>query len=433
MMIGGSSIMSVTHVLSAPTLAPNRSVAAAIIGNAMEWYDFAVYGFFASVIGKLFFPASEPSLSLIAALGVFAVGFLMRPIGGVVFGYIGDRHGRTFSLFLSIGAMALGTLAIGVLPTYETAGMLAPILMIACRIVQGLAVGGEYATSIIVLVESAPFRRRGFRGSLACLGAAAGNLLGSATGAFLFYMFDENQIEEWGWRIPFLIGVAVALAGIYLRRNFMAEERAESKSAGRFFRIVLGQWPAALRVAGINIVAAIGFYMIFVYLVQYMVEFSHLGEAAALKINSMNMAVLLLVIPAAGHVSDIIGRKAMMQIALSLLILCALPLFKLLQSGGPMWVFTAQLGFTLILGCYFGTIPAVLVEQFPTAVRCTGSATSYNVVHGLFGGTTPMICVLMVSVTGSNILPALYLICAAALGLVTVFLVRETAFGDLGA
>jgi len=181
----------------------------------------------------------------------------LRPIGGVVFGYIGDRHGRRFSLFLSIGAMALGTLAIGLLPTYETAGMLAPILMIACRIVQGLAVGGEYATSIIALVESAPFRRRGFRRSLACLGAAAGNLLGSATGAFLFYMFDENQIEEWGWRIPFLIGVAVALAGIYLRRNFMAEERAASKSAGRFFRIVLGQWPAALRVAGVNIVAAI--------------------------------------------------------------------------------------------------------------------------------------------------------------------------------
>jgi MHS family proline/betaine transporter-like MFS transporter len=174
MMTGGSSIMSVTHVLSAPTLAPSRSVAAAIIGNAMEWYDFAVYGFFAGVIGKLFFPASEPSLSLIAALGVFAVGFLMRPIGGIVFGYIGDRHGRTFSLFLSIGAMALGTLAIGLLPTYETAGLAAPILMIACRIVQGLAVGGEYATSIIVLVESAPPRRRGFRGSLACLGAHRG-------------------------------------------------------------------------------------------------------------------------------------------------------------------------------------------------------------------------------------------------------------------
>jgi Sugar (and other) transporter len=139
MMIGGSSIMTVTHALPAPAVAPNRSVAAAVIGNAMEWYDFAVYGFFASIIGKLFFPASEPSLSVIAALGVFAVGFLMRPIGGIFFGYIGDRYGRTFSLFLSIGAMALGTLAMGLLPTYETAGVLAPVLMITCRIVQGLA------------------------------------------------------------------------------------------------------------------------------------------------------------------------------------------------------------------------------------------------------------------------------------------------------
>src|SRR5918994_1839578 len=227
MMIGGSSIMTVAHVLPAPAVAPNRSVVAAVIGNAMEWYDFAVYGFFASIIGKLFFPTSEPSLSVIAALGVFAVGFLMRPIGGIVFGYIGDRYGRTFSLFLSIGAMAAGTLAMGLLPTYETAGMLAPILMITCRIVQGLAVGGEYATSIIVLVESAPVRRRGFRGSLACLGATAGNLLGSATGAFLFHNLDENQIAEWGWRIPFLMGVAVAIAGIYLRRKFTAEEHAQ--------------------------------------------------------------------------------------------------------------------------------------------------------------------------------------------------------------
>jgi MHS family proline/betaine transporter-like MFS transporter len=311
--------------------------------------------------------------------------------------------------------------------------MLAPILMITCRIVQGLAVGGEYATSIIVLVESAPVGRRGFRGSLACLGATAGNLLGSATGAFLFHNLDENQIAEWGWRIPFLMGVAVAIAGIYLRRKFTAEDCAAPNSARRFFQIVLSQWPAALRVAGINIVAAIGFYMIFVYLVQYMVEFSHLGEAAALTINSMNMAVLLFIIPAAGHASDIIGRKAMMRTALSLLILCALPLFKLLQFGNETWVFTAQLGFTVILGCYLGTIPAVLAEQFPAAIRCTGSATSYNVVHGLFGGTTPMICMLLISAAGNNLLPALYLIVAAAIALVTVSLVRETAFRELRA
>jgi MHS family proline/betaine transporter-like MFS transporter len=433
MMIGGSSIMTIADVLPAPAAAPNRSVVAAVIGNAMEWYDFAVYGFFASTIGKLFFPASEPSLSVIAALAVFAVGFLMRPIGGVAFGYIGDRYGRTFSLFLSIGAMALGTLAMGLLPTYQTAGMLAPILMITCRIVQGLAVGGEYATSIIVLVESAPVGRRGFRGSLACLGATAGNLLGSATGAFLFHSLDESQIAEWGWRIPFLMGVAVAVTGIYLRRKFTAEDCPASNNPGRFFRIVLGQWPAALRVAGINIAAAIGFYMIFVYLVQYMATFSHLGEATALMINSINMAVLLLIIPAAGHVSDIVGRKAMMSAALSLLILCALPLFKLLQSGDETLVFTAQLGFTAILGCYLGTIPAVLVEQFPAAVRCTGSATSYNVVHGLFGGTTPMVCVLLISAAGNNLLPALYLILAAVIALATVCLVRETAFGELRA
>jgi MFS transporter, MHS family, proline/betaine transporter len=215
----------------------------------------------------------------------------MRPIGGIVFGYIGDRYGRTFSLLLSIGAMAFGTLAMGLLPTYETAGMLAPMLMITCRIVQGLAVGGEYATSIVVLVESAPVRRRGFRGSLACLGATAGNLLGSATGALLFHSLDENQIADWGWRIPFLMGVAVAITGSYLRRKFTADERAAPNSTRKFFGIILSQWPAALRVAGINIVAAIGFYMIFVYLVQYMAEFSHVGEATALTINSMNMAL----------------------------------------------------------------------------------------------------------------------------------------------
>jgi MHS family proline/betaine transporter-like MFS transporter len=250
--------MSLSHSSAAPLLLPTRTIAAGVIGNLLEWFDFAIYGYLAGTIAQLFFPAHDPTSSLIAALGVFAAGFLMRPLGGLLFGYIGDRHGRPAALLSSIAAMAVATLFMGLLPTYETAGLASSFLMIACRLVQGLAVGGEYACSIIVLVETAPSGRRGVRGSIACLGATLGTTMGSVAGTLLFWALDEQQIQAWGWRLPFLAGLSVALAGLYLRRNLVLDTHVP-KSDARVFRSFIGEWRACLRVIGLMTAPSIGF------------------------------------------------------------------------------------------------------------------------------------------------------------------------------
>jgi MHS family proline/betaine transporter-like MFS transporter len=421
--------MSVSHISAAPLLLPKRTVAAGVIGNVLEWFDFAVYGYLAGTIAHLFFPAHDQATSLIAALGVFAAGFLMRPLGGLLFGYIGDRHGRSAALRSSIGAMAFATLLMGLLPTYERAGRSASLLMIGCRIAQGLAVGGEYACSIVVLVETAPARRRGILGSIACFGATVGSLLGSAAGALLFWALSEQQIEAWGWRLPFLAGVTVGLVGIYLRRDLQIAEDQQAPARG-FFYALMCEWRAILRVFGLMIAPSIGFYMVFLYLVQYMQDVGRIGLG---DVNTLNMAVLLIVLPAAGLLSDRIGRRPVMLGALACLLLLAIPLFALLHSGHIGEIFLAQFGLTLLVGTALGLLPVLLVEQFSTEVRCMAAAGSYNLVVGLFGGTTPLLCVYMIEMTGNDMMPAYYLMAASLIGLATVLCSRETAFRSLRA
>lgn len=388
--------MSLSHAAAAPLLLRRRTVAAGVIGNLLEWFDFAVYGYLAATIARLFFPAHDPTSSLIAALGVFAAGFLMRPLGGLLFGYIGDRHGRPAALLSSIGAMALATLLMGLLPTYESAGVAASLLMIAC------------------------------------LGATLGTMMGSATGALLFWGLSEEQVDAWGWRLPFLAGVTVGLAGLYLRCNLvLGEDRPRSTLP--FFRSFLGEWRAFLRIVGLMIAPSVGFYMIFLYLVQYLQGIGRIGPGEAFDINTLNMAVLLMVLPAAGHVSDRIGRRPLMIGALAGLVVLAVPLFTLLHSRDVEDIFFGQLGLTLLLGTSLGLLPVLLVEQFSLGVRCMAAASSYNVVAGLFGGTAPLLCVYVIELTGNDMMPAYYLAGASLISLATAICSRETAFGPLRA
>jgi MFS transporter, MHS family, proline/betaine transporter len=296
---------------AAKSMAKRRLVLAGIVGNVLEWYDFAVYGYSAPVVAKLFFPASDPTASLLAAFGVFGVGFLMRPLGGVLFGHIGDRFGRTSALRWSVAAMALPTFAIGLLPTYAAVGPLAAALLLACRLAQGLAMGGEYAGSVVFLTESASTGRRALTASWVGVGCVAGTLLGSGVGAAVTALLPADAVAAWGWRIPFLLGLALGGVGIVLRRLLAADAPVQPSRFPLATALATRPW-AMLRVVGIALPNLINFYLMFVYAVTWLKLDVHVSFATALDINTINMVVLLLTLPAAAWLSDRVGRRPVM-------------------------------------------------------------------------------------------------------------------------
>jgi len=286
-------------------------ILAGLIGNVMEWFDFAVYGYFASIIGTHFFPSDDPSVSLIAAFGAFAAGFLVRPLGGVIFGRIGDIVGRKRAMVLSVMAMAIPTVLIGLMPTYQTIGVAAPILIVLLRIIQGLSVGGEYTSSLIFLAEHAKPGHRARTAFWGMWGATAGILLGSAIGGLVAGILTEDQLMGWGWRIPFLFGALVAVSGYLIRRNIQAtipEGASKTPVKDTFGRY---RWDV-IKVALLNIGNGVSFYAAFVYAVTYIKGVDKLPESVALDLNTMSMVVLLMLIPMTSYLSDRLGRKPLL-------------------------------------------------------------------------------------------------------------------------
>jgi MHS family proline/betaine transporter-like MFS transporter len=413
-------------------LAPHahrRAVLAGIAGNVLEWYDFAVYGYFAPAIGQHFFPARDRSTSLIAAFGVFAAGFLMRPLGGLVFGHIGDRHGRGTALILSVLAMAFPTFLIGVLPGHETLGLAAPILLVGLRMIQGLSVGGEFTTSIVFLVEAAPPHGRGLAGSWSAFGATAGVLLGSAAGALTSAVLPSDAIEAWGWRLPFLAGLVVGLAGLVLRRH-LPETGGQRGGEGRapLVEAFRTEWRAMLRLASLVAFLAVGFYLIFVFAVTWLQDSVHFPEVDAFDINTISMVVLLATILASGALSDRIGRKPLLLASTGGGLLLAWPLFWLMDHEVFAVALAGQIGFALLVGTFSGAFPAAMVEALPAHIRCTGVSVSYNICLGLVGGTTPMVAQWLIARTHADLAPAFYLMAAAAVSFAAALGIRKRDF-----
>jgi len=406
---------------------PWRLIIAGTAGNVMEWYDFAVYGYFAATIGQQFFPSDDPTTSLIAAFGVFAAGFLMRPLGGVVFGHIGDRVARKTALTISVLAMAIPTFLIGLLPGYSVLGPTAAVVLVVLRLIQGLSVGGEYTTSIVFLVESSGRRHHGFAGSWSGFGATAGILLGSAVGALITTVLPPEDIHQWGWRLPFLLGLGVGITGLYVRKNLPdpPREKSDASRHPNLLSVVRGHWRTILRIAGVCVVLGVSFYLTFVYLVTYMQQVGGMAEGGALDINTINMAILLAIMPTAGWLSDRIGRKPLLLGAVTGMLILAWPLFWMVDHESALLSFLGQLGFTILIGL-MAVVPVLMVEHTPPAVRCTVVALGYNLSLGLLGGTAPMVATWLIGETQNPLAPAFYLMAAAAISLVVILRMPNT-------
>ena len=405
---------------------PRRIIAAGMIGNVLEWYDFAVYGYFATAIGRHFFPHEDAVAQLLSAFGVFAIGYVMRPVGGAVVGHIGDRLGRRAALTFSVAAMAIPTFLIGLLPGYATLGVAAPIALTLLRMVQGLSVGGEYTSSMVFLVERAPDGRRGVMGALAAGGAGGGTLLGSAVGAGFAASMSNAALDAWGWRIPFLLGLVVGIAGYLLRRHVLETAPPERRKRAPMLETLSDHWRIVLGFAGLSMFNAVGFYVGFVYLVSWLQTADGIAPARALEINSLSMAIMLPVVIATGFLTDRVGRKPILLLACILGFLGAVPIFLLLNQPSALSAQLGQLGLVAMIGLYGGTLPVFMVEAAPLPVRCTAVALGYNITFGVIGGFTPLVAAWLVDRSGDEIAPAFLIMAAAAVTFLTVLRFRET-------
>jgi MFS transporter, MHS family, proline/betaine transporter len=414
------------------TRGSKRSIIAGCIGNVLEWYDFAIYGFFAPVIAHLFFPSEDKLASLISTFGVFAIGYLMRPVGAVIFGILGDKLGRKRALEISVVMMAIPTTLIGVLPTYPNIGVAAPLLLTLLRLLQGASVGGEFTGSISFVVEHAPKNRRGFYSSWTIFSLLGGILLGSAIASLITNILPKDAVDDWGWRIAFLLGIALGLFGLYLRigleepPDFKKLKESGGLSETPIREAFRTYWREILTVAGATVVAAVNFYLIFVYMTTYLSTETHVLLSSALDINTISMFVMMILVPFMGHISDKVGRKPLLIIGCLIIIIFSYPLFIVLSKGHIIYDLGAQLVFALAFATLIGGFGAMMVELFPTRIRMSAMSIGYNFGFALFGGTAPLVATFLIKITNNKLAPGYYLILAGLISLIVFIRIRES-------
>jgi MHS family proline/betaine transporter-like MFS transporter len=422
-----------------PVSSQRKLVIAGIVGNILEWYDFSVYGYFAVSIGHHFFPSGNTTTSLLAAFGVFAAGFFMRPVGAVLFGHIGDNWSRERALFLSVLAMAVPTFLIGVIPDYQQIGIAASVLLVLLRLAQGISVGGEYTTSIVFVVEKSVPQRRGLMGTWCLFGVCAGTLIGSAIGTLLTSVLPREAMRAWGWRLPFIFGLAIGLVGLEIRRQLERGGRSveqqgidiKGEPIGSFTEALKTQRLTILKITALKAVSAVGFYTLFVYISVYFTKIVQIPKSEALAINTIALAAMLVLIPCAGVLSDMFGRKPMLLAGTVGVLLFSLPLFRLLRSPHFGVILTGQLCFTVLLSLFYGAEPAVTAEAFPARVRCISAAISHNICFAFLGGTAPMVATYLIALTGNELSPSLYVMTAALVSTLAIVSLTETAHSAL--
>lgn len=413
-----------------------RTVLVTSLGNAMEWFDFGLYAYLAVTIGKVFFPEIDPSFQLIFAFGTFAIAFIARPIGGYVFGMLGDRIGRKKILSLTLILMAASTLFIGLIPSYSTIGIAAPILLLIARLVQGFSTGGEYAGAMTYIAESTPDKKRGFLTSTLEVGTLVGFTASAGLVTLLTFVLGPEKMVEWGWRLPFLIAGPMGIIGFYLRSRLeetpafkaMEEVKVEQRHHTSLKEILTDHWKSLMICIGIVLFYNTSLYMVLTYMPSYLTQELGYGETKGLVYSLLVMVALIPITLFMGYWSDRIGRNRIVIGALIGSILLSIPAFMMMGTGNDFVVFLGLFILGIMLAAFQGALPATLPSLFFTKVRYGSLAITYNISTSLFGGTTPLIIAWLVSMAGNNMIPAYYLMAVCIIGIVIViFFVKETA------
>lgn len=411
-----------------------RKVAtASSLGTVVEWYDFAIYGFMAPVIAANFFPSDDGLVGLLQTFAVFAVAFALRPLGGAFFGRLGDRVGRKRVLSLTILLMTGATLAMGLIPDYSTIGVLAPVLLMVARCVQGFSAGGEYAGAVTYLVEHAPDGTRGRWASLLPASTFAAFAVAAVAAFASSALLSDAALTSWGWRIPFLLAAPVGLVGFYIRRQLsespvFTEMAAEHREAHAPVRDAFtSEWRTMLRLGGFIALTGMSFYMFSTYMTSFLQVVVGMDGDLVLLSNVLALTFATVLAPALGWFTDRVGRKATMVAAALLLGGLAVPAYVIASQGTLQHALLAQ--FLLATGAVAANVvTAVLMcEVFPTRVRYTASAITYNVAYAVFGGTAPFVATYLVSATGNDLAPGIYLIAVATIALVASLTLPETS------
>ncbi|MEI6879386.1 MAG: MFS transporter [Planctomycetota bacterium] len=400
------------------------------IGSMLEWFDFAVYGYLASVIARVFFPTEDPVAGILSTFAVFTVGYLMRPVGAVFLGNIGDRLGRRSMLLWSILLMGIASTLIGLLPTYAQIGIFAPIGLVILRMIQGISVGGEYTGAMTYTAEISPQEHRGFVSSLASVGALMGLLLGSAVSWLLQSQLSDADMISWGWRLPFLAGFFIALAGILIREHLpetesFAENVEKSQSTPAFIAFTL-HWRTLIQcgliVAGANIV----FYTAFVYFPEYAATLPGAKAGLSEGFNALVLLLQIVIIPIGGWLSDRYGRRRISLLFTWFLLLAIIPTFQLGTSGKLEDLIIAQIILSLPIGILFGIQGAMLVEITPAIPRCSIFSISYGLTMAIFAGTAPLLATWMIQKQEWRHGPSIYAAIFTVLSLVALYRLGET-------
>jgi MHS family proline/betaine transporter-like MFS transporter len=413
------------------TQGTGKAVSAAVIGNVLEWYDFSVYAFVAVILARKFFPPGNDLVALLATFLTFGLGFVARPAGGIIIGRLGDTRGRKAALLLTIFLMAIGTVLIGVLPTYAMIGFAAPLLLLIARLMQGFSAGGEWGGSTTYIVEWAPQGKRGLFGSFQQTSVVAGLLLGSGITALMSTTLTPGQMDDWGWRVPFLLGGLLGPVGLYMRRGIdetPAYRRAEAEKAPE------GEsgWVLALRAFGFTIVWTVCFYILLNYMPTYTQKYLKISQSAALWSNTAGLLVLALAIPLMGRLSDRIGRKPLLIACCIAFIVLPYPVFTYLVGGVSLGeLIVVQVLFALLISMFSGPGPAAIAEIFPTKTRSTWMTSGYALAVAIFGGFAPFISEALINGFNSPTAHVFYLIAAAVVSTIVIVRLKETAFDEL--